>query len=214
MPMGKMYRKPKTKADKALQQIKSLKKRIAVPEISVSDDQATQTDISTTFVSFLLNGILRGDDQGNRDKREVSMKAIYGKILFECPSTVTEGAQIRLILLLDKEAHGQTLSSSLFLSDITPIDNVVSPLLPSARKRFQVLREWNFNISYQGGPVTKVIKFYKDLKNKKVIYNSGNTASVSDIEENALYLCACSNIAGPTYFPMMTHYIRLRYEDN
>lgn len=211
----RVYRKKKyakSKADKALQLAKYAIERQPVPERGIIENQLTQAALSQTLQFLLLNGLIRGDDYDNRDKRVIRLESMSLNWIIQHDVLDTIACVTRLMLVWDKQSNGAIFTSNDLLSDITPIDNINSQLNLSNRKRFQVLKDIRIDTTSAGSNQVKHGSMYINLRKKMTVYNTGNAGTVADISTGSLYLVyVCTNVLTA---PELSIRSRIRFFDN
>lgn len=149
----------------------------------------------STGTITLLNGLTRGDDEGDRDGRRTNVKSINMRGV----TTVTAGTgtdQLHRIMLV---RYLRPNGTAPVITDILQSNTVYSLRNRQKIGDFQVLydRVYQLNASAESGS-QKFLKYYKRM-NTEVQYNAGNAGTIADIEKNALYLITLgSNAAGAT----------------
>jgi len=183
-------------------------------DYKVKDIHLTGTDyLTVTVQTTLLNGIARGDDDGQRNAREIYMKdvGIQGYALNRIASPArTLG---RILLVYDRQCNGAALTLAQLIGDAPPthINTMFQYTLRENRRRFVVLKDWRVNIGVTGTfEAYSLIDWKVDL-NLPVEYNSGDAGTVADITTGSLYLVSFgSGVANSASFDL---YVRLRYFD-
>lgn len=210
----KYYKKnyPKTKADKALMLVRKVMKNNPIPELGSIPFNQTQLNMDQVNSFILLNGMVRGDDISDRDKRIVKLHSIYLKWIIQHNVIDTIGGVCRIAIVLDKQPNGAAFTSSDLLSDITPIDNVNSLRNLSNRKRFKLLKDIRVTTTSAGSNQSRCGEIYLNLKGITTVFNSGNTGAISDITSNAIYIYYVSTSA--LNAPEFSYHGRLRFYDN
>ncbi len=189
-----------------------------------TDGSGGEHDPSATV---LLNTVIQGDGESNRDGRKMTMRSIYvdGQVNVSSQSsknTADEGTQIFLALVLDTQTNGATISSENVY--VNPGANSITAASPMRNlqftKRFKVLATRHFEMQNTamtndsgstGGVIiaglSQRFKIYKKL-NLPVQF-SGTTETVANIVDNSLHLIAwCSST---TLAPKISYNSRLRF---
>lgn len=165
---------------------------------------------------FLCNGINQGDGISSRDGRQIVNKTIRFKLSIQPHASQTATMRTRVIMFIDLEPHGTapTITQVLNTSAAGP-EEAFRNL--DHRDRFIILKDKVYNVD-PGNNSTGInyhfINFvkYKKLKNLKTLFNSGNAATIADIQRGAVYVWVY-DAQGATY-PFSLHYCgRLRFID-
>ncbi len=189
---------------------------------TTTDGSGIEEDPSATIV---LNSVVQGDGESNRDGRKIIMKSIYvsGLISFGPQNDQTAGEvapDVAIWLVLDKQTNGATIASeNVFVNksaDILGSTSIMRNL--QFTSRFRILDKVSFTMQSppQSGDSTNfdvqgaVVKWSlsSNLKNMPVLY-SGTTETVANITTNSLHILAtCSSV---TFSPTITYNSRLRF---
>jgi len=157
-------------------------------------------------VVALLNGISRGDDIGQRNGREVTMKSI------QFQAQTSGGAAdsfCRFLLVYDRQSNGTPLTAAQVLNVV----DIVSPRNLENRKRFKILHDVSYPIETTANALSlKVHKFYRRLAHP-ITFNTGNAGTVADIATGSLYLIALGSNAAGGNAAQFTYSCRIRYLD-
>lgn len=158
--------------------------------------------------------IAQGVGSFQRIGREVTLKSIQIRASIHA-NTASTMADVRLVLVYDKQANGTDLSfTSVF--DTQTVESF--PKLENS-KRFVIL--WDKNMTILSNTTTPVndnvlrtIDFYKKV-NLKQLY-SGTGSSYTDLQTGSLYLMAICDVpvGAGTVQPSWTGMMRVRYVDN
>lgn len=189
-----------------------------------SDATGGEHDPSATV---LLNTVVQGDGESNRDGRRMTMRSIFveGQVNIGSQSsknTLDEGTQIFIALVLDTQTNGATINSEdVYVNPGANSITAASPLrnLQNSR-RFKVLGTRKFvmqnatttNDSGSTGGVivsgmSKRFKFFKTLGHR--VNFTGTTETVANISDFSLHIIAwCSST---TFAPKISYNSRLRF---
>lgn len=219
MPYRKQYRRRKapyrrrapnryqiySRAGTQLWKDVNMLKGLVNTEFKVKDVSVTALALPSTGQVTDLNGLTKGDNVDQRSGRMVCWKSvqIQGQITRNASSTTQD--RVRICLVIDKDPSG--LGSG--YTDIYDSLNVNSFRNLDNRKRYVILRSWNFVLD--ADKLEKYMKFYKKL-DMKTVFNSLNNGNIADIESNSISLFYISDRA--TNQPTFDGRIRLRYIDN
>jgi len=149
----------------------------------------------------ILNGLILGDTNGQRDGTSITMTKLEmrGHIYANATSNV---AHVRFIILYDKQNNGATPVTNDFLQSTDPdafrnINNI---------SRFKVLYDKSFVVStYEPKKLVKTI----NLKGKKTNYNTSNGGNAGDIVTGGLWCIYLSDLAAN--YPTIDLHCRLWY---
>lgn len=187
-----------------------------------TDASGGETDPSATV---LLNTVVQGDGESNRDGRQIVMKKIMIKGNVSTAAQINQTAvdvapYVFIALVLDTQTNGATLNSEDVF--VNPGANAITAAAPLRNlqytKRFKVLATRTLVLpiaqaSYDGTNIEvggSVIPFeiYKDLNNIKVTY-SATTETVANIVDNSLHVIAYASSADIS--PLLNYSSRLRF---
>ncbi len=197
-------------------------KLIASTLTGPTDATGGEHDPSATV---LMNTVVQGDGESNRDGRKITMKNIYIQGHIDVPlkanQTATNQAFICMVaLVLDTQTNGATIASeNVFTNPGASIKTAAQPFRNlQFTKRFRVLKRleiqghqqeavWDgTNLEFMGYQLP--FKIYVDLKNIRVLY-SATTETVANITDNSLHLIAFVSNTGQA--PTINYHSRLRY---
>ncbi len=186
-----------------------------------SDSSAGEQDPSATI---LLNTVVQGDGESNRDGRKITMRSILveGVVTTAVQNTQSAAdtqATIFIALVLDTQTNGATLSSEDVFTN--PGANAVTAAGPfrnlQQTKRFKILATRRFTLKMpemSGDPTSVIIaglaqrfKIFKTL-NKQVNY-TGTTETVANIADNSLHIIAYAS--NTNLSPLISYASRLRF---
>jgi len=191
--------------------VKLIKSAVNV-EYKVQDTTQGLTNITTTPVVTLFNGLLRGDDFNQRNGRMVKWTSIYQRITGQSVVTAAVPHYIRYILFWYKDPSGVAPNATQMFGTATPSINAMMNL--NVRKDFIILTDMVMRCNpVAGGSSSNFRKIYKKTS-MHTVFNGGNAGSIADIESGALYAFTWSDTATAGELPQMTVQSRLRYVDN
>lgn len=215
-----------------------IRRTYTIPELKYIDNSDIATAIDETGTITLLNGLLNGTSATTRVGMKINMRSVHLKYFITGPVYSSFNAanafsqHVRIMLVLDLQPNGVTLSLSDLLEDTTTGIGVVSSLYMANSARFKVLydkRQWvqpNVVIpgsttatqSYSAVVWTSANKSVYDeiyLKlSHEVQYADSNNGDITDIKTGALFLIAVADNATAAQQPAITSYVRVRYHDN
>lgn len=184
--------------------------------IDVSNPNAQVTNAGGVV---LLNGCARGDDIGERDGRQITLRSVDIRMELQPIGTATSPHAIRIIVFVDKQANGTAPTPANVLTLTGSAEATVSAQNLEYRNRFWILSDkvYTFGCEYGGAAVgvEKLVatRFWRSL-NIKTTFNSGTAGTVADIATNSLYLLAISDTATAAQEPFLQFYSRVRFTDD
>lgn len=168
-------------------------------------------NIDSEAIKALMNGYPRAttsdqDRVGNSAKITSIQLRAFININVTSPPTNTF---VRLMIVLDKQPNGVEFD----LSDLLKQETLQSFRNLTNGKRFLVYMDKMVNISTERPQ--QFVKFHKDV-DIHTEYNDNNDGSITNINTNAIYFVAFSNIAlaSPDLRPIVTYKTRTRFIDN
>lgn len=198
-------------------------KLIAGALVTNTDGSGGEHDPSATV---LLNTVVQGDGESNRDGRQIMMKNIFVTGVINIPSQANQSATdnaalIFIALVLDTQTNGATITSEQVY--LNPGVNALTgcSLVRNLQftKRFQVLATKKFtmqnpNIAFSGttdqmeqNGLTRAFIMSRKLG---IIVNYSDTAeTVANIVDNSLHILAWTTSA--TLVPTISYTSRLRF---
>jgi hypothetical protein len=153
-----------------------------------------------------LNGIAQGDQENERIGRVTYLKSIHikGRILFAASFTGAVAPlshKVRLILVLDKQANGATISAASVLSNRTGTSlDCEAHYNPENVSRFKILRDVTLDEGVNAGfydgtqlgktSTTKSFSLNYYFKKPLKVVHAGNVATYASIATNQIHLIA------------------------
>lgn len=195
---------------------------VAAALTSSSDGTAGEQDPSATI---LLNTVVQGDGESNRDGRQIIMKSLDITGIIHVPAatnqTVTvNAANVMIAVVWDKQTNGVTIASENVYKNIGA--NAILCTSPYRNlqfvTRFRILKTLHFqlaqtemafdgtNIEFDG--FHRQFTLHVDLPDIPVNYSAG-TETVANITDNSLHLIAWANNVGQV--PTISYNSRLRF---
>lgn len=182
--------------------------------IRVNQPSATAVGAVTSYV--LLNGMIRGLDEGQRIAHRIRTKWVRLNISVIIDpaglAAATTGYFFRYILLYDKQPNGSLPSNAQLLYNVTAGETYESPLNIDGEKRYKILTDKTIPVNVTGGSSNAssmiAIRRKIKLKNKLTVYNTSNVGTEADINTGAIYLVMMCDA-----FILATYHTELRYED-
>ncbi len=191
--------------------------------LAPTDSAGGEHDPSATI---LLNTVIRGDSEQNRDGKQISMRSISivgtVSVAKQANQTVSDEApHVMIALVLDTQTNGATVNSEdVYKNQSANAALAASPLRNLLfAKRFRVLKTVKMDLpqaemTYDGTNIEingyhVGWEMHADLNGMKVNYNSGTTESVANIIDNSLHIiafCSSQNLG-----PDINYNARLRF---
>ncbi len=190
--------------------------------VTNTDSSGGEADPSATV---LLNTVVQGDGESNRDGRQMVMKSIFVSGVITCvaqinQTAIDEGTDIAIWLVLDKQTNGATINSEDVFTNPVATSLGGTSLFRNLEntKRFQILDKWRMTLTnpplaYDGtnieqGGLIQPFVLSANLKNMVVNF-SGTTETVANIRDNSLHVIAFCTNAG--LVPLISYNSRLRF---
>lgn len=169
-------------------------------------DTALNGGIGNTLIQTLLNGMVRGTGVANRNGRSVKATKLELRYHVDAQSSMVRSQLIRVMLVVDKFPHATTFLSTDLLGNVSP-EGMINR---DNKNRFSILYDETHVLCPDGEDahfrdVSKKIKFHTK-------FDDSSTGNISDITENAVYLCAISNDAATP--PAIDAHCRFIFVDN
>lgn len=160
---------------------------------------------------ILFNGIGQGTSAFERIGRSIKVASFQLNFNVEMASGVSD-TKVRVMLVMDTQANASQPVVSSILSTTTNNEiAIVSPRNLNNRKRFIILRNWQFSLN-TGVRQVQFVKYYRKF-GFHTAYNGNTGNTISSIDTNSLYVIAFSNQTGANS-PGMTYEGTIRYIDN
>lgn len=190
--------------------------RYSMGELKYKDTSAATYVGDTTGSVTPLNLLAVGDDNTDRDGRQVHLHSIHVQGICRAVDGQCATNFSRMMLVWDSQPNGGTAS----ITDILVSSTSLSGTNLNNRERFTILRDRRIGTggidstatqTYAVSPGVHVINEYVKLKGIKTTY-SGTTAAIGSIATGALLLVTIGNMAagGGSAFDLST---RLRFYD-
>ncbi len=175
--------------------------------------------------TILLNTVVQGDGEQQRDGRKIVMKSLYvnGNVVMvpQANQTATDAASVIYIaVVLDTQTNGATIASEDVFTNVSA-DALLAPMMMrnlQQSSRFRILGSKRFtmqnpNLSWDGTNLeqqglNRPWSFFINLKNMSVLYK-GTTETVANIVDNSLHIVAFTNSTALT--PLLYYNSRLRF---
>lgn len=226
---------PRTKKDlEQDKQITNIKKTIRTierkQEISFFDTMingvALVSNPNTAHI-LLLNGMVEGDDDSQREKSHISYTSLQFKGVVRNAVLTVDAPVCRIIMFWDKQANGTAPTAAQLLDVSTITLHINAPYNKDYWKRFKIIYDHRFVLNLQAvqqfavatgiteryAPVEIPISFRKRL-NRMTNYGLGNTGTITDISSNSIYIMLLSDNAIVSNPPTLNAGIRLLYKDD
>lgn len=170
----------------------------------------------TTGTVTLLNGIATGDDNTDRDGRQVHNKSIQIQGGVRPVDGSTGATFCRLMLVWDSQPNGSIAT----VTDILTASTSCANTNLNNRERFTILKDWKYQVggidttatqTYAMSPTVATINWFIPLNGKKTTY--GNTgATIASINTGALLMVSIGNVV-PNGGALFEGTTRLRFYD-
>lgn len=200
---------------------KKIKRIQAKEELKFIDTYQSATSIPLAGVLQLLNGVAEGDDNNNREGREINLTSVqFRGQLLNNPLDITS-AVIRMIIFYDLQANGAapTVATLLDLTTITAA--YLAPYHRDYQKRYKIVYDKTMTITPQtvnttaGGVTTVVNSIDRTIRKKRrlgrMVKYSGTGATITSIASNSLYVLFLSD--NNTNQPSINMGYRVYYKD-
>lgn len=125
----------------------------------------------------------RGDTNYLREGDKITLKNMTWRIRLYLNNAETSPTAVRFVIVYDRRPNGAQAAVTDVLNSNT-IDGLMN-LSEDVRGRFQVIHDQFWQLS-TGGNELAIEKGFKDLKNKKVLYDA-NVGDITDIQQGNLF---------------------------
>jgi len=182
--------------------------RTMTPETKFVDVSNPGVPINQINGHVLLNGLLRGSATSQRIGAVARATSVDLKIRLISTGGI---AFVRVMLFIDREPHGATITDAQLFENSTTPNNLLSPVNMSSRQRVVLL----FNKTY---PITaadtllRYITISRRLGFRQVWDDLGNSPTIGNMQSNALYFYVITDLGGGTA-PAVSFYCRYRFRD-
>lgn len=218
--------------------IGTIRKTYSIPELKYIDNSDAAAAIDESGTITLLNALSLGTGATQRVGMRITMRSLHLKYIVTGPVySVANGANaynqhVRIMLVLDLQPNGGTLTLGDLIEDATTGIGIVSSLYMANAARFKVLYDKRMmvtpNVVVPGSTTvqqsyaavinnTPSKSLYDEIYLKlshEVQYSDSNNGDITDIKTGALFLIAISDNATAAQQPLITSYVRVRYHDN
>lgn len=188
--------------------IASLQKQITsvsgVDEVRYKTSALSGSLDNVIGVVGLLNGMVQGDGENQREGDTIICKTLDERLQFEASDASN---CIRRIIVWDRQTNGAGPVLADILEDPFTIP-YLSPKKWENRKRFQFLKDDYFNVSSPYQPVL-LSKMHLELKNRRTHYIANDSSNVG-MGSGSLYVVLMSDSAALNH-PTFDYYYRLTY---
>lgn len=149
-------------------------------------DRGFTSSATTTGISHLLTGMVKGDDIGKRIGRKITLKSVQIKGTIKSYPSSGVAQVVRILLVYAKRVDGVEPP----ITDLVNPSNIHSLRNTDFLSKYTVLFDKTMFLSQSGqeGSI-KQIKMYKKI-NLPQTFDSGNDGDVKDIQTGPLYLFA------------------------
>lgn len=159
----------------------------------------------------LLNGLIPGPNVYQRIGRKVSMTSLETNGMWFLADDTAGPVKTRLVIVYDKQSKGVAPTwQNIFKSETNTgasSTNVFAQINQDNRDRFEVLQDTRQRLGWTGtnatgsfalGEPSCNVDTFIDLQGRDVIFNSGSTGTITDIQTGALYVFFITNQANLT----------------
>lgn len=186
-------KKRTSKINKISKKVNMLVRQIEHKHKYLRRDLAISTAAS---VSTLLNGMVRGDDWGQREGQKITVSRI--RVRFYCDNTSAFNNPIRVMIVKHKMPSGNNIDNDQLFQNIANNYEKATSLIDTEfvgrDKPLMVLRDRIFTLSQNGvNKEAQHLKFDIKVRSSVVTYNNLNNGTFLDIEKNAYYLVVTTN---------------------
>jgi len=192
-------------------------RKTTVPKRAIPYPEKKWKDVSsavafdTTGTIALINGLDRGDDDGSRIGRKVTMKSL--EIRGVAKPTVTTGlAQaIRVIVCYDT----QTNAAAPGITDVLNTADAMSLRNMNGSNRFKILVDWYSQLGDATGDerIPALVHEFRSFT-LPVQFNNGDAGTVADMVSGSVYLITLGELVAGVTAGAGTIRSRIRYIDN
>lgn len=184
-------------AKKALARSKTEKKYVTI--------QTGSTAVGTAGTFHLLNAIIRGDANDERDGIDVYLKSLDIRMILKSDTDIDGAAALRYVVFLDMQSNGVAPTiAELFTVGSS---NTLLHFNESYRHRFKILRDKTMTINPINSVINattnvvttgEAIKYHKRyIKVKQPVkYFDTDFGDIRDVTTGALYILLVSNNSG------------------
>lgn len=190
-PRSSVGKKKSTKAKDRARPVKGAISKPNGPELKYIDRAVADYVADTTGSITLLNGVAVGDDNTDREGRQVNIKSVQIKGRCHPFDTTTLPTHARIILVWDNATNGTAPT----IADVmTAVNSNSFPLVNNAN-RFTILRDMSFPIggisttassSYAMSPSVHIVDAYLKIGQLTQYVNTGATAA--SVQNGGLFM--------------------------
>jgi len=168
-----------------------------------------------------------GDGEQNRDGKQIV--CLYLEIKGHVRTSAIEAAlfpgqftQVMVAVVLDKQTNAAQLNSEDVFKNLAGSATTATEVLRNLLfgKRFRILKEHVFDVTpnattqqaandYSTSQGGKSFRWFIPLRNLKINFNAGTTASIANVLDNSIHVIAFANNVGLT--PVIAYNARLRF---
>lgn len=154
----------------------------------------------------LLNGLSTGTTATSRIGRKIRMKSILIRAEARMNSLSTGGADIRIVVVFDKQANAAlALNTDVFVQN-----DFISPNNLSNKDRFVTIMDKYMHIDTQNFQCSAI--WYKKI-DLETMFNSNNAGTVSDITSGAVVMFIAQAGGISTNAAQIRTFSRIRFDD-
>jgi len=174
-------------------------------------DVSTAATFDLTGTLALLNGLDRGDDDGSRIGRKVTLKSLELRGVAKATVETGLAQAIRVIVVYDS----QTNAAAPGITDILNTADAVSLRNMNGSTRFKVLIDWYGALGDATGDQRQPAFMHEYRKfSLPMQFNNGDAGTVADIVMGSIYMVTVGELAAGATAGAGTIRTRIRYIDN
>lgn len=171
-------------------------------------DTLHNTSIPTSGTLQLLNGVALGDDNNEREGKEISLTSIQFRAQFYSVTGQLTTSVIRMLIFYDMQANGAAPTAATLLDNTVITSLWLAPYNREYQKRYKILYDKIIQLTPQvvlnttAGDTTTVLAVEKYVRKKirlgRTVKYIGDTAAITSIATNSLYLLLISDASSNT----------------
>lgn len=160
--------------------------------------------------AYLLNGCVRGGDDGERDGEEITMLSVDYNAYLDKRTLSSNMTFYRVLLVYDRQANGGAIDTASLMS-AGGTEGPISFLSKDNVRRYEVLRDTmgTFGAYYSPNTAGMLLSEHVEL-NRPALYGLGNTGTYADISSGALWLVFYADDVG-VYLNLVKMASRVNY---
>jgi len=190
-----------------------------VPELKYVDNFEGGTEVaSDTARVYLLNDVVSGDDETERNGRQIDCHAIKLHAVWKTNAGHTVPSTCRVLIVTDTMNNGLFINSQAaadaWLAEVLVVNDPLSLLKMPSKPRFEVIYDQIFCVAASEQNPNSFVVFNEviHLEDPVTTYFNGTGGTGAAISSNAIYLVFMSD-AATTAGPSMQMNVRLRFTE-